>query len=261
MNHIPFGDFRWHLGLSPGDAAAFFAPTAEHTALLAERAHWLTESPAEYTGLTEIGAPLLAEAVALARTWGAKFPDDSLTNLARVWAPDFVLLSFGEAGLTVEGGAVCFPTAWSLREKLGRSLFATHGPVPGLNAELSARIDTALRKLSPGTAWERDNWGLASSPDLNRHPLRHLTTLSASDALDAVWFRGERQILFKLPQTGGILFGIRIVIFPLRDVLGDATGRTALQQQLASMTDDAAGYKGLTTIRPQVLRWITEFPS
>lgn len=261
MNLIPSGDFRWHLGLSPGDAAAFFAPTAEHTALLAERARWLAESPAEYTGLTEIGAPLLTEAVALARTWGADFPDDSLASLARVWEPDFVLLSFGEAGLTVEGGAVCFPTAWSLREKLGRSLFATHGPVPGLNAELAARIDTALRKLPPGTAWERDNWGLASSPDLNRHPLRHLPMLSVSDSLDAVWFRGERQILFKLPQTGGILFGIRIVASPLRKVLANAAERTALQRQLMSMPDDAADYKGLTAIRPQVLRWITEFPS
>lgn len=261
MSLIPSGDFRWHLGLGQGDAAAFFAPTAEHPTLLAERARWLTESPAEYTGLTELGAPLLTEAATLARTWGTDLPDDSLASLARAWEPDFVLLSFGETGLTVEGGAVCFPTAWSLREKLGRSLFSTHGPVPGLNAELAARIDTALRKLPSGTVWERDNWGLASSPDLNRHPLRKLPLLTADDSLDAVWFRGERQILLKLPQTSGILFGIRVVTSPLRKVLDAAAERAALQRQLSSMSDDAADYKGLTAIRPQVLRWITEFPS
>ena len=187
--------------------------------------------------------------------------DDSLLRLAQTWEPDFVLLSSGEAGLTVEGGVVCFPTAWSLREKLGRSLFATHGPVPGLNVELAARIDTALHKLPTGTSWERSNWGLAGSPDLNRHPLRNLPALSASDSLDRVWFRAERQILFKLPQTDGILFGIRIITSPLREVLADTSERAALQRQLASMSDDVASYKALTAIRPQILRWIAEFPS
>lgn len=261
MSLIPSGNFRWHLGLGPGEAASFFAPTPENSALLAERAHWLVDSPEEYTGLTGAGAALLAEASALARNWGARPSDHSLLALARAWEPDFVLLSFGDDGLVVDGGAVCFPTAWSLREKLGRTLFATHGPVPRLNEELSAHIDTALRKLAPGTAWERDNWGLASSPDLNRHPLRNLPALTADDSLDRVWFRAERQILFKLPQTGGILFGIRIVTSSLRKVLADTTERTALQQQLASMSDAAADYKGLTAIRPQVLRWAAEFPS
>jgi hypothetical protein len=261
LNCIPSGDFRWHLGLRPGDPAAFFAPTAEHIPLLAERAHWLAESPEEYAGLTKRGPDFLAEAANLARTWGAKVTDDSLISLARVWEPDFVLLSCGATGLTVEGGAVCFPTAWSLREKMGRSLFATHDPVPGLNAELATSIDTALRKLPPGTAWERSNWGLAGSPDLNRHPLRALPALTADTLLDRIWFRGERQILFKLPQTGGILFGIRIVTHPLVELLAAPIERAALQRQLASMSEDAAHYKGLTAIRPPLLRWIAEFPS
>ncbi len=261
MSLIPAGDFRWHLGLGPGDAARFFAPTPENAALLAERAHWLAETPEEYTGLTDAGTDLLAETGDIARTWGTPLAEPTLHALARAWEPDFVLLSFSDAGLVVDGGAVCFPTAWSLREKLGRTLFATHGPVPRLNEELATRIETALGKLAPGTAWERDNWGLASSPDLNRHPRRNLRSLGARDTLESVWFRGERQVLFKLPQSRGILFGIRIVTLPLREVLADPHECAALQQQLVSMKDDALSYKGLTEIREQVLRWAAEFPS
>jgi hypothetical protein len=42
---FPAGDFRWSIGLRPGDARAFFAPTAEHAELIAERERWLRETP------------------------------------------------------------------------------------------------------------------------------------------------------------------------------------------------------------------------
>ncbi len=250
------GEFRWHLGLRAGDARSFFAPTPKNATLLAERARWLQEAPQEHLGLTANGAPLLAEAAALARSWGAAPADDSPAALGRVWEPDFVLLSLGDSGPVVEGGAVCFPTGWSLREKLGNSLLETHGPVPRLNAELAARIETALRKLAPGTAWERDNWGLARTPELNRHPWRNLRPLDATITPEEVWIRVERQILFKLPTTGGVLFGIRIALTPLGEILADRAACAALHQTLASMSPDAAEYKNLTTAKPILLTWL-----
>jgi hypothetical protein len=256
---FPAGDFRWHLGLGPGDARTFFAATADQTALLAERARWLAESPEEYALLTTNGAPLLAEALDLAKSWGPTPEENSLPALGRAWEPDFVLLSLtGDHGPIVEGGSVCFPTSWALREKLGRSLMETHGPVPRLNAELATRISTALRKLAPGASWERDNWGLVRTPDLNRHPSLNRPRLDATVTPDEVWLRAEHQLLFRLPQTGGILFGIRLTHIPLRDLMADPNARAALHQALESMPSDAADYKGLTTVRPNLLHWLSK---
>lgn len=254
---FPAGDFRWHLGLRPGDARAFFAPTAENALILAERVRWLDESPEEYALLTSRGEPLLTEATGFARDWGAVFEGDSLLALGGAWEPDFVLLSLDEAGPVVEGGSVCFPTSWSLREKLGRTLMETHGPVPRLNTELAVRIATALRKLAPGASWERDNWGLVRTPELNRHPRMQRLRLEAGATPDQVWLRAEHQLLFKLPRTGGILFGIRIAHLPLRKLLADPAARTALRGALESMPDDAADYKGLLTVRPSLIDWLT----
>lgn len=253
---FPPGDFRWHLGLRPGDARAFFAPTGEGEGLLAERAGWLAAEPGEYALLTEDGVPLLAEAAVLARSWGVPLADDSLHALGRAWEPDFVLLSLGEAGPVVEGGVVCFPSSWALREKLGRTLSFTHGPVPKLNEQLAPRIDTVLRKLSAGAAWERENWSLARTPERNRHPRREEPRLDGTIMPDEVWLRSEHQVLLRLPQTGGVLFGIRIELVPMRTVLAEPVAREGLRRALESMSDEAAVYKAVTTARPVILSWL-----
>jgi hypothetical protein len=128
--------------------------------------------------------------------------------------------------------------------------------VPRLNTELSARINAALGKLPPGTAWERDNWGFARTAELNRHPGRPLPRLDATITPEEVWLRAEHQILFKLPQTGGVLFGIRIELTPLGELLSDPAASAALHRTLESMPADAAQYKDLTTSRPVLLEWL-----
>jgi hypothetical protein len=60
-----------------------------------------------------------------------------------------------EDQLTVEGGVVCFPSSWSLREKLGHSLDFTHSVVPDLNTQLAPRIHKRWRnslRAQPGNA-------------------------------------------------------------------------------------------------------------
>lgn len=234
----------------------FFAPTDDHALLLAERRHWIAESPEEYALLTATGGPLLAEAAALAREWGAVLADDSVQTLGGAWEPDFVLLSLGDDGAIVEGGAVCFPTSWALSEKVGRTLMETHGPVPRLNEELAVRITTALRKLVPGTAWERDNWGLVRTPELNRHPRMRRARLDETVAPEEIWLRLEHQVLFKMPRTGGVLFGIRIGHVPLPEVKANQVAREGLQIAMETMPVDAAGYKGVAAVQAKVARWL-----
>ena len=253
---FPPGEYGFHMGLRAGDAREFFAPGEDHTALLAERAHWLDAAPDDYAQLLPEGGPLLAEAAALAAAWGTPNAGD-LPALGRTWEPDFVLLSADENGAwRVRGGVVCFPSAWALPEKLGRTLAETHAPVPTLNATLAARIDTALARLAPGAAWERENWGLARDAERNHHPARPRLRLDETITLEEVWLRVERQCLLKMPRTGGLLFGIRLIILPLAEVLANAEARAGLRRALESMPEEVAIYKGLARARATVLDWL-----
>jgi hypothetical protein len=258
---FPAGEFRWSIGLRPGDARAFFARTAEHDEILAERARWLAEYPTECALLTEDGVALLEESLSLAREWDAApktdaIGPDALQQLGRAWEPDFVLLSMGDEGLTVQGGVVCFPSSWALREKLGRTLDFTHSVVPDLNTQLAPRIHKALAQLAPGAAWERENWGLSRDAERNHFTGRSRRRLDASVTPGEVWLRIERQALLKLQATGGILFGIRLEIVPWLEVAADESAREGLKRALLSMSDEAARYKGLHEAREVILKWL-----
>ena len=74
--------------------------------------------------------------------------------------------------------AVCFPSSWRPEEKNGLPVHAIHSPVPTLNKNLGARIDKFLANLEPGKAWERSNWGLSRSAELNQHPTRDIPRLT-----------------------------------------------------------------------------------
>jgi hypothetical protein len=251
---FPDADFRWPIGLRPADARAFFAPTGE-PGLLAERARWLEEAPGDYALLAQEGAPLLAETAALAAEWGMHLPtSDVLTGLGRAWEPDFVLLACGAEAHTVVGGVVCFPSAWALREKLGQTLAFTHAPVPGLNEQLGTKIHTMLARLAPGAAWARENWGLARDAERNHHPARPRPRLDDSTRPEEVWLRIERQVLYKLPRTGGLLFGLRLEILPLTALPPEA--KAGLARALATMPEEAARYKGFAAARAGLLAWL-----
>jgi hypothetical protein len=195
-------DYRFHMGLRRGSATEFFRPTAQHDTLLAQRRRWLREEPETCSAFLPESAALLAECAAVALEWESITPKQhaSVTKLdatperglrlGEMWEPDYMLLRADAAGrFQLIGGCVCFPSSWSLAEKIGRPMEFIHGPVPGLNAQLGRSIDTFLAKLTPGAAWLRHNWGLSRSPELNQHPSRPLPRLDDVVGLRPTTFR------------------------------------------------------------------------
>ena len=251
-------DFRWQMGLRTGDVLAFLAPTPDCTEILAERRQLLAESRAEYAMLLDAGKDMLAELRTLAVSCGAlgASEDCSLDGVGCALEPDFVLLQPSPGGPVIVGGVVCFPSSWSLPEKMGRTLEETHGPVPALNPQLGERIRTALDRLAPGVAWERENWGLARDGNRNHHPARARKRLDETVAPNELWLRVEHQMLYRLPQTGGILFGIRLKITPWRELVQNEDAIAGLRCSLETMPDEIASYKGLATARRQILNWL-----
>ena len=168
--------------------------------------------------------------------------------------PDVVLLKTEDDGtFRLVAGVVCFPSHWSLHEKVGRPLEMIHGPVPGLNAALGSQISGFLNKLRPGVAWLRSNWGLTRGAERNNHPTRALPRLDASVRLEDVWVRLEHQALVALPQTGGVLFGIRLALHPLAEVKAEPALARGLARALQTMPEPMACYKGLSSAREAII--------
>lgn len=133
---------------------------------------------------------------------------------------------------------------------------AIHAVVPELNAELGSAIGTFLERLKPGAAWMRANWGLSASNELNQHPARRLPRLQPPLDPSAVWVRIEHQLLFVLPETKAVVFGIRIDSRRLDAFRTSTPHAAALSQALDSMPEPMAVYKGLASVRSDIVQFL-----
>ena len=147
---------------------------------------------------------------------------------------------------------------WAPEEKFGLPLDLVHAPVPGLNQQLGAQLERFFTRLKPGVSWNRINWGLSVSAELNQHPVRNLPRLTEDVSPESVWLRVEHQSLSRLPRTNAVLFGIRIENVPLAEVLGHSEARPGLAHQLATLPTATVAYKGLTAARPRLLEILRE---
>ena len=240
---LPDENYRFQMGLRPGDAAAFYAPSDAAAEILAQRRALLRQVPQSYVlnGAADDALRMLA-------AWtGGDLPDVIAAGCR--CEPDWVLLAPDAAGgLRVTAGVVCFPSSWSLPEKAGLRVSEVHAPVPGLNDTLARRIDTFLARLAPGSAWERDNWGLSADDALDHHPRHTLPALTGAATLETSWLRLERQTF--VPLAGGaVLFGIRVSVHRLDELAALPGVASRLARALETMPAEVAAYKGVTAAR------------
>lgn len=272
---FPEGDYRFHLTLRKVEPGDYFRTGDVTGRTLAERRHWLAADPTRYAAMSPEAESLLAEFEGLCEAWGLLQRRSSRSShktgamigeadsvgavraLGEALEPDILFLSSDAAGaFRLNGGVLCFPTGWALRDKLGQTLDEIHGVVPGLNAAIGSSIKQFLSRLKPGVAYLRDNWGLAATAELNLHPSLGRPAPQPPVALDRLWLRVEHQALLALPQTGGIVFGIRIGLHRLDEVVRDAHAVAGLRRALETMPADLAAYKRMESTRQQLLALI-----
>lgn len=264
---FPDGDYRFRLTLRRASPPEFFAGQDASGRIRAERSRWLAADPARYAALQPEGVAVLDELIGVLPGWGVSLPEgasavdpngrhgglDRMIRLGSLLEPDILLLSAGADGrYRLRGGALCFPTGWALEEKLGHTIDFIHDVVPGLNAALGPQIHLFLSKLKPGSAFLRDNWGLAATDELNLHPARRLAAPAAPVDLARLWLRVEHQALVALESTGGIVFGIRIALHRLDRLAGTPAG-AGLRRALETMPAELAAYKRIEGVRDEVI--------
>lgn len=191
----------------------------------------------------------------------------ALWMAARLVQEDLIIMRRGEDAWRLAAGALCFPSSWRLADKIGRPLHTVHAPVPGFgegtrNDQIITRMFDALR---PGEPMLRGNWSIYPDAELY-HPEAGNPGPRFSSG-ETAFLRMERQTLSKLPQSGDILFTVRITIDPLPG-LPRAPDRRAtageLVAHLKSLDADQLSYKGITEDRENLLsklRTITGEPA
>jgi hypothetical protein len=261
--YAPFLDARLGKppGLSPLDPAAWVACDADFAAQAAERDALLADPddetvaalPGAEDALAEFRAALLAhlatragwavETDALRRPDGATvaLSAPTLTLAGRATQDDFLLMAPGGEEYRLIAGVLCFPSRWSLQQKLGRRLTDIHGPVPYYAEELAARVNRVFAALAPERPVWRVNW-LASPMGALRLLMREGERRKPAADLTRFWLRTERQTLVKLPRTGVVAFGVKTTLTPFDDLTDEQ--RLGLHAALSRWTDPEIDYRG-----------------
>jgi len=190
--------------------------------------------------------------------------DDPLTPPLLIAAgmvqEDLVILQKRDDGWTVTAGALAFPSSWRLRDKLGRPMHEVHGPVPGFNAGTrnAAMIERMFDNLKPELPVMRWNWSLYGDAELHHpEPGNAGRRFGTGEIAENVFLRLERQTLRKLPDSGAILFTIRIYIDPFEALESHEDGpaiANALITQIHDLSPEQLEYKGMTADREALIR-------
>ncbi|WP_340674200.1 DUF3445 domain-containing protein [Microbulbifer salipaludis] len=200
--------------------------------------------------------------------WGgpaaAMGSDEPLWNASLWVADDLCLLMPGEHGYTLVAASLAAPSYWRLEEKIGQPLAEIHRPVPGFAEKIGAQVARFFDHLLPEFPVWRGNWSVVDSAEL-----LHRGEGSEADSEEdedreenrdedrrevekSLFLRVERQSLRRLPQTGAVVFSIRVMINPLEDLLGVPGALRQLQAAVASMSPEESRYKSIAPFRHQL---------
>jgi dimethylamine monooxygenase subunit A len=126
----------------------------------------------------------------------------------RLVQEDLCLLDKPEGGdeHLLTGAILCFPSNWTLAQKLGHPLSRIHLPIEVYDATMARRVQRLLDLLRPEAPLMRANLLLYGEPALfNPRPefARH-----TPEPGGARFVRVERQVLLRLPASRAVVFSI-----------------------------------------------------
>ncbi|MFZ4662522.1 MAG: heme-dependent oxidative N-demethylase subunit alpha family protein, partial [Caldilineaceae bacterium] len=73
---------------------------------------------------------------------------------------------------------------------------------------------------------------------------------------DKLWLHVERQTLRRLPQSGDILFTIRIYSYPFHTLAHQPEAAQRLAAAIADLDERMTDYKSLRPIRQAAIAWL-----
>ncbi|MCU1499025.1 MAG: hypothetical protein JWM47_2978 [Acidimicrobiales bacterium] len=235
---------------------------------LAERARLLAERHDEVVGVLPGTEAAGAEVLDLVQAWErAHRPDlapvavatdvHPLEAAARRTQEDLVVMVPHAHGYHLDAAVLCFPSHWRLADKLGGSALAIHGPVPRYVDDLADKVDRFLERLRPDVLVARRNWSVhddealfAPDPPVDPRPA------TLDEVPSRLWLRSERQTLRRLPDTGAVVFTIRVQQAPFAALAARPRVAAALAARVAAQPAELSAMGGLAPHRDAVLGWL-----
>ncbi|MEQ9463653.1 MAG: DUF3445 domain-containing protein [Haliea sp.] len=135
---------------------------------------------------------------------------EPLWNSSLWVADDLTLMEQRGDEYILTAASLCSPSHWLLEEKFGRSMSAIHELIPGFDAALGPKVERFFSHLRVAHPVVRHNWSLQAGNALCARAGDEIP-----GAAEALYYRSERQSLRRLPQTGAIVFTIRVYLHPL----------------------------------------------
>ncbi len=177
--------------------------------------------------------------------------DPPVLIAGRLAQEDFCILEKGAEEYVLTSAILCFPSRWSLAEKIGHPLTAIHGPVPDYTEDLAKRVNRVFEGVKTGLPLWRANWTVHDHAELHQPS----GGWRKEDGGETLYIRVERQTFVRLPITQAVVFGIRTFIDPL-DSLSDEQA-IALLELVAAQDADDIDYRGGEALHEKILTYLT----
>jgi len=286
--YLPFepGPYRMAMALTTVPESAWFEIDARYVEEMSERRRLLAERhddvfgalPASDAARTETLREIVANLTTYARRWFvrsgdslsnaltgetwnlATLPCDPLELAGRLVQEDLCIIQQAGEGPIFTAAILCFPSRWRLHEKLGKPLVQVHGPVPYYAERLAIPVDRFMAKVKPGHIASRLNWSVLDDPAMfqptGKWREAKNSAVTPENAGEALYLRVERQTLRRLPQSGAILFGIRVHSYQLAHAITTPAAASCLAEAVRALPEETVRYKSLRAYGPALLAWL-----
>ncbi len=194
-------------------------------------------------------------------TWDLRAPScDPLELAGRLVQEDLCIIQHSDEGPIFTAAILCFPSRWRLHEKIGKPLAAVHGPVPHYAEKLAAPVDRFMAKVKAGHIASRLNWSVLDSPAMfqpgGKWRQQADAAITPDNAGERLYLRVERQTLRRLPQSGAILFGIRVHSYQIARAITARADAVRLAEAVRALPDATVHYKSLKVYGAALLAWL-----
>jgi dimethylamine monooxygenase subunit A len=167
-----------------------------------------------------------------------------LAMLALQVQEDLTVVSVDGDKNWLSAGHVCLPSGWSLKDKIGKDFSAVHERVPGALSLMERQGEYVKQMVNATVGLVRFVWAIGRDY-IDGHPSHERSPLTLDNAI----IRVERQVIWGLPEVNAALFAIRPYNYQIEE-----EDKPLLASAVESMSDDAARYKGLESLKYDIIR-------
>jgi len=199
-------------------------------------------------------------------------PDHKITSVAEslplksaslMVQEDLVLMLPRGEEYFLGAASLCAPSNWSLQEKFKSSLIGLHVHVPTYEKKIGSRVNNLFNNLPRERIFQRFNWSVYEDsklfqPARSKSRIERSKTVTEDNAGDRLFIRVERQTIRRLPETGAIVFTIRVHVNPLLSIKKDLSLLTDFNQALENLTADMKRYKSIDQIEMPLRGWLAK---